>query len=594
MICVLPSFLVPMSQLTRSCGDVPLSERLFKSTCTAAPFISPLLRCPDIKPQRPDFYKQWNDDAMSRAMKAVLESGMSVRRAAVEYNVPKSTLNDRIQGKVIHGCRSGPSRYLTEAEEEELLRFLMRSASIGYPKSRSAVIAIVQRACTNKGLSVTVTHGWWEGFCQRNPSIVLQAPAQMSLARAKASSDPEVFQHYFDLLESTLIEYNIGDKPAQIFNMDETGVPLSPDLPKGVFKKGSKAVAVTSGDKSQLTVVACVSAGGFCIPPMVILDRKTLHPDMTIGELPGTIYGLSSKGWIDSELFKMWFNDHFLRYAPPVRPLLLLMDGHSTHFCPETIRLASEKDVVIFTQPPNTTHLAQPLDKGCFSPLKAEWRKVCQEYLAKEGQVVTRYSFSRLFSQAWMRSMTIKNIIAGFRVTGVYPLDRSKLMGKDEDVSKIIPFNPMISRSPYSKKVRTCTPNEANGDFVEESVKKWKEGFGNYSLESDGDDSDNHVMMVKQTSRPLKAALEHPSPMPKFNPHVQSNANPSRVLTSTQNLKILNEKQQLKEEKIKQKEEKQRLRAEKAREKEEKKKGMYNFTGSCTCIWLTGFIVYKI
>ena len=80
---------------------------------------------------------------------------------------------------------------------------------------------------------------------------------------------------------------------------------------------------------------------------------------------------------------------------------------------------------------------------------------------------------------------------------------------------------------------------------MEESDKKWKEGFGTYSMESDGDDSDNNVMMAKQTSRPLKAALEHPSPMPKFNPHVQSNANPSRVLTSTQNLKILNEKQQL-------------------------------------------------
>ena len=164
----------------------------------------------------------------------------------------------------------------------------MRSASIRYPKSRNADIALVQRACNNKGLSVTVTHGWWEGFCRRNPSIVLRAPAQLSLARAKAS-DPEVFEHYLDLLESTLTEYDISDKPMQIFNMDKTGVPLSPDLPKGVFKKGSKAVAVTSGDKSQLTAVACVGAGGFCIPPMVILDRKTLHPDMTIGELPGTI-----------------------------------------------------------------------------------------------------------------------------------------------------------------------------------------------------------------------------------------------------------------------------------------------------------------
>ena len=71
----------------------------------------------------------------------------------------------------------------------------------------------------------------------------------------------------------------------------------------------------------------------------------------------------------------MWFNDHFLRYAPPVRPLLLLMDGHSTHFCPDTIRLAAEKDVVLFTLPPNTTHIAQPLDKGCFGPLKTEWKK---------------------------------------------------------------------------------------------------------------------------------------------------------------------------------------------------------------------------
>ncbi|XP_011407173.2 PREDICTED: uncharacterized protein LOC100635747 isoform X4 [Amphimedon queenslandica] len=79
-------------------------------------------------------------------------------------------------------------------------------------------------------------------------------------------------------------------------------------------------------------------------------------------------------------------------------------------------------------------------------------------------------------------------------------------------------------------------------------------------------------MMAKQTSHPLKAALEHPSPMPKVNPHVQSNAKSSRVLTSAQNLKILNEKQQLKEQKIKLKEEKQRLRAEKARQKEEKQK----------------------
>ena len=293
-----------------------------------------------------------------------------------------------------------------------------------YARTRSEVIALVQRICFGKGLDVSVTHGWWKGFCHRHPSIVLRTPAHLSIARAKAT-DPEVFSHYFDLLESTLCEHDLLDKPSQLFNMDKTGVPLNPDLLKAFLKRGTKnPVSVSSGDKSQMTVVGCVSAAGYCIPPMIILDRKTLHPDMTIGELPGTTYmACPQKGWIDQELFKMWFEGDFLWYAPPIRPLILLMDGHSAHFCPDTIRMAAEQQVVLFTFPPNTTHVSQPLDKGCFGPLKIEWKKICHDNLVKEGQVVTRYTFSRLFSEAWMRSMTIKNILSGFRVTGIYPLN---------------------------------------------------------------------------------------------------------------------------------------------------------------------------
>ena len=70
------------------------------------------------------------------------------------------------------------------------------------------------------------------------------------------------------------------------------------------------------------------------------------------------------KAGLIQDYFICGLMDHFLRYAPPVRPSLLLMDGHSTNFCSDTIRLAAEKDVVLFTLPPNTTHIAQPLGKG--------------------------------------------------------------------------------------------------------------------------------------------------------------------------------------------------------------------------------------
>lgn len=58
-------------------------------------------------------------------------------------------------------------------------------------------------------------------------------------------------------------------------------------------------VAVSSGDKSQVIVVPCVSGGGTSMPLMVILTRKMLPPDFTVGEVPGTVYGLSAHGWID-------------------------------------------------------------------------------------------------------------------------------------------------------------------------------------------------------------------------------------------------------------------------------------------------------
>ena len=89
-----------------------------------------------------------------------------------------------------------------------------------------------------------------------------------------------------------------------------------------------------------------------------------MNPSLTVDEVPSTMYGLSSKGWMDSEIFLNWFLHHFLLHAPSVRPLLLLLDGHSTHYNPSFIQRAAEEKVIVFCLPPNTTHLTQPLDKG--------------------------------------------------------------------------------------------------------------------------------------------------------------------------------------------------------------------------------------
>ena len=55
-----------------------------------------------------------------------------------------------ISGRVVSGAKSGPNSYLNADEEEELVRFLLHCAAIGYPKSRHEVLALVTRMLVRK------------------------------------------------------------------------------------------------------------------------------------------------------------------------------------------------------------------------------------------------------------------------------------------------------------------------------------------------------------------------------------------------------------------------------------------------------------
>ena len=332
-----------------------------------------------------------------------------------KFSVSKSTLHDRISGKVIHGTCSGPERYLTDTEENSLVKFLHKCCSIGFARSKKQVMALVNETVQKKGKARAVSSGWWESFRKRHPDLVLRTAEPLSYVRAVCTSD-EILDTYFDMLKATLTDNGLLGKPVQIFNMGETGMSLDPNPSSVIAPVRYKHVScMRNGDKTQITVVACCNASGSVIPPLVVFDRKFLKPEYTHGEVPGTAYALSDSGWINAKIFDDWFHNHFLCYAPPVRPILLMLDGHSSHYNPSVIEAAVEEGVIIFCLPPHTTHLTQPLDMGCFAPLKSYWREECQTYLSKnKGRAITRFQFSQVFSKAWVRAMSMTNVMAGF------------------------------------------------------------------------------------------------------------------------------------------------------------------------------------
>ena len=206
---------------------------------------------------------------MKKALEAVQKNELSIRKAAELHGVPKTTLHDRVLGKFKNDGCSGPSKPVQE--EEELVNFLYGCARIGYPRTRKQVLTIVQEHLIKKGSSKVVTNGWWQRFSKRHENLSLRTAAPLSLPRAKAM-DRDTIDHYFEVLESTMRENGIITKPGQIFNCDETGIPLAPKPPKVIAKRGEKNPSYITGDtKAQLSVLACINAAGRWIPPRLLL-----------------------------------------------------------------------------------------------------------------------------------------------------------------------------------------------------------------------------------------------------------------------------------------------------------------------------------
>ena len=93
-------------------------------------------------------------------------------------------------------------------------------------------------------------------------------------------------------------------------------------------------------------------------------------------------------------------------------------------------------EVIIMYLPPNTTHGAQPLDVSFFGSLK-HWSSVCHSYVSENpGKVITKYTFSELFCQAWYKTISPDLIIAGFRKVGGCPFDRTAIKAVSLDECK--------------------------------------------------------------------------------------------------------------------------------------------------------------
>lgn len=293
---------------------------------------------------------------------------------------------------------------------------------------------------------------WPRAFIKRRPELRMKFNRKYDYRRALCE-DPELIQCWFRLVQNTKAKYGIQDD--DIYNFDETGFMMGMRNSSAVVTasdRRSKPMSLQQGNKEWVSSVVCVSAAGWAIPPFIIFQGKH-HLSVWYKEvsLPKNwVVGVSENGRTTNELGMKWL-EHFNKHTKE-RTIgtyrLLILDGHEVHNSIKFQQYCTEAKIITLCMPPYSSHLLQPLDVGCFSPLKRAYGRQAEELMRNKINHITKIEFLPAFQQAYRKTITKDNILGGFRGAGLVPHDPEAVISR-LDVKLRTPSPPAAEDLPW-------------------------------------------------------------------------------------------------------------------------------------------------
>ena len=140
-------------------------------------------------------------------------------------------------------------------------------------------------------------------------SLTICTPQPLSYSRAMAGN-PAIISDFLGKLGALHGHLNLLCKPMKIYNADETAISVVQKPRKALAHvKRCRVYSIVSGERGKThTLMTCVSASGYILPPMIEYPRKRAIPDTyKIGAVSNTFFTCSDNGWSNSEML------HFLQ-----------------------------------------------------------------------------------------------------------------------------------------------------------------------------------------------------------------------------------------------------------------------------------------
>jgi DDE superfamily endonuclease/Tc5 transposase DNA-binding domain len=353
-------------------------------------------------------------------------------RARAEHSgVARSTLHARALGRRSKEQKAQSQQYLTPCEEKAVVNFLLQMAELGQAVRikhiPSLAFSVARQRSTNKPPKPP-GRNWARAFEKRHPE--LKARRNRALDWDRYNIYDKVV-HWFEVIGKVLQDRTIV--PENFYNMDETGIML--------IMLGSAQVLVSKDNmrghrgarvkRTVVTAIECISGDGRYLNPMIVWPASTHRANWTTYPTPGWYFAYSDSGYTDSVISLEWLKRVFdpqTKARAKEKPRMLIWDGFGTHETLEILEFCFENNIILYRLPSHTSHKLQPYDTAVFAPLKAAYRDQVERLERGGVGTIGKQHFTYLYSPVRERALTKRNILAGWKASGLYPFNPDKVL----------------------------------------------------------------------------------------------------------------------------------------------------------------------
>ncbi|CAC5396820.1 unnamed protein product [Mytilus coruscus] len=284
-----------------------------------------------------------------------------------------------------------------------------------------------------------LSNKWYYSFMKRLSNLTISKPQKLSMQRARCASK-ETLSNYYIELGTIMTQNNLHDQPQKIFNTDDESALQTEHNPNRIVHDiVVKPQSVTSPRSSNVTIIGAGNAFGNAVPPYYVFPGVKFDRALLLdGTPPGSDGQCSKTGWSNSDIFKTYLENHFLKYIShdiSATPLLILFDGHCSHVSLTLQDWAESKNIILFILPPHCSHILQPLDIGCFGPLKACYNREAQLFMHRNpGCKITRFNIGQMSCSPNQKGLSAQNLTSSFKKSGIYPFNPKAI-----DTTELVP-----------------------------------------------------------------------------------------------------------------------------------------------------------